>query len=97
MARTHGYNKSKHPTSWLTFKFRSRSQTGKTKIWTVHSISDINEIGIIKWYGRWRGYAFYPDEFDQIIFEQKCLREIADFLEKQNRLTRQSWAKRKKK
>jgi hypothetical protein len=35
-------------------------------------------IGEIKWYSQWRKYAFFPTD---AIFEQNCLRDIADFLE----------------
>ena len=93
MARTHGYNKSKDPKSWLEFEYEGTSKSGKTKIWTVLSRSDSYELGEISWYGRWRGYAFFVDS-GEIIFEQKCLREIADFLEQQTKLTRQSWRKK---
>ncbi len=94
MARTYSTNKTKSPHTWLEFEDEGLSRSGKTRIWTVHSRSDVYELGIIKWYGRWRGYAFFVDS-GMIILEQKCMRELADFLEEQTKLTRQGWRKKK--
>ncbi len=52
--------------------------TGKTKVWAVISKEGGFELGKVKWFGRWRCYAFFPTDS---IFEPKCLREIADFIE----------------
>ena len=35
-------------------------------------------IGVVKWYNQWRKYCFFPVD---AIFEQNCLRDIADFVE----------------
>ena len=76
---------------WIDFGEPELSSSGKTKIWTVESSHDGFDIGFIQWHGRWRGYAFFPDP--DTIYEQQCLRTIADFCEEQTRLTRQSWRK----
>jgi len=61
--------------------------TGKTRIWEVRTKPQSPKdrqgeggeyLGDVKWFGRWRGYAFFPAM--DTIFEQKCLREIANFL-----------------
>jgi len=36
-------------------------------------------LGDIKWYGAWWCYVFEPD--GQTIYEKKCLRDIAQFLD----------------
>lgn len=36
-------------------------------------------LGVIKWHGAWRKYCFFPEA--DTLFEQVCLREIADFIE----------------
>lgn len=36
-------------------------------------------LGVIKWFGPWRGYAFFVAP--KTIFEWKCLREIANHCE----------------
>jgi hypothetical protein len=55
----------------------------KTSMWHVYAKAGRMFLGTIKWYGAWRGYALFPE--GNTIFEQKCLREIADFIEKKSR------------
>ena len=62
----------------------------KTKVWLVEALRDGAVLGQVKWFGRWRKYAFYPID---AIFEQVCLREIADFIEA---VTREHRAKGKR-
>ena len=38
-------------------------------------------LGAIKWYAPWRKYSFFPQP--HTVFEKDCLREIADFCEKE--------------
>lgn len=64
---------------WIDFKL---SETGeKTNKWIVVSKEADSGIhlGIIKWYGPWRKYSFFPNEMT--VFEQDCLRDIAYFIE----------------
>lgn len=80
---------------WITFEDEESSPTGKTKIWTVRGKNERQELGEIRWYGCWHGYAFWVyADYGYTVFEQSCLRTIADFIEKQNKLTRQSWRKK---
>jgi len=37
-------------------------------------------LGDIKWFNKWRSYAFFPEE--ETIYEDDCLVEIADFIKK---------------
>jgi hypothetical protein len=60
--------------------------TGKTVVWAVLAKEDLAKLGEIRWFGSWRCYAFFPMD---AIFEQKCLREIADFIEGQTKAHRQ--------
>lgn len=66
---------------YLRFEEAGASDTGKTKVWNVIG-SDQNVAGQIKWFGRWRGYAFFPTS--DTVFEQRCMRTIADFIEARN-------------
>lgn len=50
----------------------------KTRVWSVRALRDDAELGQVKWFGRWRKYAFFPID---AIFEEVCLREVADFIE----------------
>jgi hypothetical protein len=41
------------------------------------------ELGEVKWYGRWRCYAYFP--VNDTLYEKTCLRDIANFCEKKTR------------
>lgn len=51
----------------------------KTKIWSVLTRDGGLFIGEIRWYSRWRQYAFMPDY--KTVYEKQCLRDIALFCE----------------
>jgi len=63
---------------WL--EIHMHAHTGKTFQFTVWTTGQEFMLGDIKWFGRWRRYAFSP--VDKTIFEQDCLRTIADICEK---------------
>lgn len=46
----------------------------KTKVIGVCSRKGSNSLGIIKWYGPWRQYAFFPE--GETIFNVGCLNDI---------------------
>ena len=53
--------------------------TGKTDIWEVVPKDGGVTLGSVKWFGRWRCYAFFA-HYDPIL-EKTCLRDIANFCE----------------
>ena len=55
--------------------------TGKTKVWNVMEKGNDGRLGQIKWFGRWRKYAFFP--VAPTVFEATCLMEIAGFCKEQ--------------
>jgi len=57
-------------------KFVEGDPKPKTKTWNIWSNKGAF-LGIIKWFGQWRKYAFFPAP--ETIFEEVCLSEIADF------------------
>ena len=64
-------------TKWLTFtEFRFPNK--KTQIWHVASIKGIF-LGEIKWFSRWRCYAFFPQK--ETIFNSVCLNDIRNFID----------------
>lgn len=66
--------------TWIRFNYFGTSDTGKTAIWQVVSRSAIGVLlGEVKWYGPWRKYSFFPNRNCDLVFEQVCLRDIADF------------------
>jgi len=54
----------------------------KTKTWWVREKGG-STIGKVAWVGRWRKYSFFPE--GGTVWEQVCLREIADFCEARTR------------
>ena len=67
--------------SYITFEFDGFSESGKTSVWQVWSKEGGNHLGDVRWFGRWRCYAFFPNH--STVFERKCLRDIADFCERE--------------
>jgi len=55
----------------------------KTERWVVETKEDEDHLGEVKWFGRWRQYAFFPAP--ECVFEQSCMREISDFIEEKMR------------
>jgi len=68
-----------------------QNPVNKTKRWFVVSKHDKDSkddgvvLADVAWYNGWRKYAMYPR--DQTVYEEVCLREIADFCEQQNKGT----------
>jgi hypothetical protein len=56
----------------------SRGYQRKTNIYVVMAKDGNIKLGEIRWFGRWRKYCFYP--WSETIYEETCLRDIADFL-----------------
>jgi hypothetical protein len=65
---------------------------GKTMVHWVYSKETQFTLGEIRWYGRWRKYCFFP--VISSLFEQDCLRDIADFCEN---ATKEHWESKKEK
>ena len=61
---------------WLRFVPAGQSATGKTVILDVESKTQKTLLGQIKWFGRWRQYAFFPCR--DTCFNQECLADIID-------------------
>ena len=83
---------------YIEFSRPRPSATGKTQIWRVLADAHVDwegySIGEIKWHGAWRRYALFPGR--DTLFEQDCLRKIADFCEAESRKLWKKWAKRRK-
>ena len=55
----------------------------KTLRWVVRSYDMMPDLADIAWFGRWRKYAMYP--LPGTVYEEVCLREIANFCEQRTR------------
>jgi hypothetical protein len=67
----------------IAFVPNGPSSTGKTFTWTVEPKDGGSTLGDVKWFSRWRKYSLYPAP--RCLFEQTCLREIAEFIEDRTR------------
>jgi len=65
-------------------EFRLSKQLPKTSVWEVLSKKHGNVLGVVKYYGAWRQYAFFPS--NETIWNTECLTDIIEFLKKQNYL-----------
>lgn len=68
--------------------FEELTPAPATKRWAVMSKDQRAQIGMVKWYGPWRKYCFFP--MGNTVFEWVCLSEIADFCEAQTLVHRQA-------
>lgn len=69
--------------SWIRFEGPKISHSGKTMQWVVHAVEGGEALGVVSWFGRWRGYAFHP--LQGTVFEPTCLRDLADFVQEKTR------------
>ena len=71
---------------WIEFVEAERLP--KTVVWYVQTKDSRDVLGQVRWFGRWRKYAFYP--YPETIYEQDCLRQIAAFVETETKLHRRA-------
>lgn len=50
----------------------------KTKIFSITNIHYGEEIGVIKWYGAWHQYCFFPSP--NTVYSAGCLDDVAVFM-----------------
>lgn len=62
---------------YVDFVFHSKSASGLTSVWSVNDKGGTC-LGVIGWFPRWRKYAFHPGV---AVFEETCLRDIAQFMQ----------------
>lgn len=60
------------------FRIFEIAQKPKTKVFEVISNSSNAHLGMIKWYGPWRQYCFFP--VGDTVFSAGCLKDIQDFI-----------------
>jgi len=64
---------------WLEFKEELETKTRRTKIINVISKSHGDLLGEIRWFGRWRQYAFYPQP--ETVFTPECMQDITGVIQ----------------
>ena len=50
----------------------------KTQVIKVMSKIHGNSLGVIKWFGRWRQYSFFPEP--ETVFNVECLNDIKSYI-----------------
>lgn len=75
-------------TEWLRFVPYEPPKGQTTPRWAVASKSGGDTLGLVKFFGRWRCYVFYPNY--ATIYNAGCLGDIGRFCERQT----QEWASR---
>ena len=69
------------PTNWMVFRLVEKK--AKTDVWNVTNKSSGFLLAVVKWYGPFRQYCFFPADLDAV-FNDGCLKDITGFLEKIN-------------
>jgi len=64
---------------WIVFILVKEGD--KTDIWHICTKDLKEKLGEIKWFGRWRTYAFFP--YQDTIYEDDCLIDIANFIKEE--------------
>jgi len=59
-------------------EFKLIDEKPKTSVFDVINIKSGDRLGIIRWYGSWRQYCFFPHE--ETIFNSDCMQYIIDFM-----------------
>lgn len=65
----------------------------KLPVYAVLTAAAQTPLGVVKWHGAWRQYAFFP--YAETLYEPTCLRELAAFVESCTQLYRDVRAGRK--
>jgi len=83
--------KEKIEGKYIYFFHDTEDDNPKTQVWEIFSKDDNTWLGRIKWFARWRCYAWSSTYLleeqhgrfvSDIVFEKDCTREIADFCDK---------------
>ena len=73
----------------IRFIHEPELDTAKTHCWEIYSKYDGSPLlGRVAWFGKWTKYAFFP--WPETVYEQVCLRDIAQFCEDRTREQRQA-------
>ncbi len=62
---------------YLIFE-KAAQQSPKTSVWECKNAKSGTVLGIVKWYGPWRQYCYFPTV--QAVYSAGCLNDMADFI-----------------
>ena len=79
--------------AYMDFVLQHQEEGRKTEKWKVLSVMGSHELGIVSFHPAWRKYVFWPEK--NTIFDPACLRELADFVERQTNVWKgKHWIKK---
>jgi len=67
------------PVSYKYINFVLQEKKVKTQVWRCENTSSGDELGIVKWYGPWRRYCYFPS--GPAVYSAGCLKDITHFIE----------------
>lgn len=65
-------------TRYQFIHFVKIEQKPKTSVWHCRNNRSGNELGIVKWYGPWRQYCYFPTT--PAVYSAGCLNDIQEFI-----------------
>ena len=74
---------------WINFVLLKEGK--KTNVWEIVTKNGAETLGLIKWFPSWRKYALFP--YKNTVYENDCLKDIAEFIEQQMKLRKQKGKK----
>lgn len=66
--------------SYVAFVDEGVTASGKTRRWTVCSASNGGRLGVVKWYGPWRRYCYFPR--GHTVLSAGCMDDVRWFIER---------------
>ena len=67
--------------AYMDYVPQRQEEGRKTEKWKVISLIGSHELGVVSFHPAWRKYVFWPEK--NTIFDPACLRDLADFVERQ--------------
>lgn len=62
---------------------KTNIENRKTPIYIIKNINNDFQLGVIKWWGAWRQYCFFPE--GNTVFNVECLNDITDYIKDLNK------------
>jgi hypothetical protein len=75
--------------NYIHFNHVGKSKSGKTDIYECYNSENGTYLGKVSYYAGWYKYVFEPNNELKLIFENKCLRDIAEFTEMLSKMQRE--------
>lgn len=57
---------------------KSDKKPGKTSVWECRNAKSGTTLGLVKWYGAWRQYCYFP--VVQAVYSAGCFDDITHFI-----------------